>query len=423
MFTILGGDGKEYGPVSVEQLHAWLAQNRANLDTRVKTIGSEEWRRLGDLPEFAASAGPAANSPPPIGTAAAPVLPAAQTPPANLVFTGEWTEYFKIWIVNILLTVITLGLYAAWAKVRKRRYFYANTRVFGHTFEYLANPLKIFYGNLIVLGCFALYALFVGISPLLQVPFMLLFMIAVPWFIVRAFAFNARNTAWRGLRFNFTGTYVEAAKVFILWPMLTLFTLGLIIPFAAKKQKAFTVQHHAFGTSHFSFHGAAVDFYKIYGISSLFFLPLLLGYFGLIGSFIFARNGGQPPVAGWESAGPLGIFLVLGLPIALAGTFYFRSRIFNYVWANTSLAGNTFAPSMRARDLFVLHLGNSLVTLVTFGLMHPWAAVRTVRYQLDSLQIIPAGNVDTFVAGAQPPVNALGEAASDFFDLDLGFGL
>jgi GYF domain 2 len=65
MFTIIGGDGKEYGPVSVEQIQAWLASGRANLDTRAKHIGYEEWKRLGDFDEFA---GPSAAPPPPLSS-------------------------------------------------------------------------------------------------------------------------------------------------------------------------------------------------------------------------------------------------------------------------------------------------------------------------------------------------------------------
>ena len=53
MFTIIGGDGKEYGPASVSQIRAWMAAGRASLETQAKAQGSEEWRRLGDFSEFA----------------------------------------------------------------------------------------------------------------------------------------------------------------------------------------------------------------------------------------------------------------------------------------------------------------------------------------------------------------------------------
>lgn len=445
MFTIIGSDGKEYGPVTADQIKQWLAENRLTREMKARRDGEATWQRIGDLPELAP---PGATAPlpqaspasaPADGTAApdasaatyattpSPAAPAAATPlaPEPLVFTGNWQEYFKIWIVNVLLTIVTLGIYAAWAKVRKRRYFYANTRAFGHTFEYLADPVKILYGNLIVGGLFLVLTFSQVISPVLYLGFVLVFSIAVPWFIVRALAFNARNTAWRGLRFNFGGTYGAAARAFLLWPLLVPFTLGFLFPFVARKQKELIVNRHAFGTSPFSLGGTVEGFYKIYGIAVLFFLPIIVLYFAVI-FMVVAR--GIPRLGGGTSSaffglGGMELVILVAIPLAIAGTFYFRSRMFNYLWNHTAIAGNRFAATMRARDLFLLHFVNSLVTLLTVGLMHPWAAVRSAKFQLDSVRVLPAGNVDAFVAAAQPPVGAVGEAASDFFDFDIGFGV
>ena len=73
MYTIIGGDGAEYGPVSAAQVRAWIEAKRANLDTRAKVAGSDTWQRLGDFPEFTqAQAEPpplAADSPLPDGSA------------------------------------------------------------------------------------------------------------------------------------------------------------------------------------------------------------------------------------------------------------------------------------------------------------------------------------------------------------------
>ena len=65
MFIIIGGDGKEDGPVTVEQIRAWLAGGRANLDTKAKAVGTDEWRRLGDFAEFSANG---VATPPPVET-------------------------------------------------------------------------------------------------------------------------------------------------------------------------------------------------------------------------------------------------------------------------------------------------------------------------------------------------------------------
>lgn len=64
MFIIIGGDGKEYGPVTVDQVRTWITAGRANLETQAKAVGADEWQRLGDYAEF--SGAPV----PPIMTAA-----------------------------------------------------------------------------------------------------------------------------------------------------------------------------------------------------------------------------------------------------------------------------------------------------------------------------------------------------------------
>ncbi|KAB2642262.1 MAG: RDD family protein [Verrucomicrobia bacterium] len=57
MFTIIGGDGKEYGPVSTDQIRGWISAGRADLDTKARAVGSEEWRQLGDYAEFSSPDG------------------------------------------------------------------------------------------------------------------------------------------------------------------------------------------------------------------------------------------------------------------------------------------------------------------------------------------------------------------------------
>jgi uncharacterized RDD family membrane protein YckC len=75
MYTIIGGDGKEYGPVTADQVHAWVAAGRANSDTQVKELGTIEWKRLGDHPAL----NPGAE--PPLAAVAGAFIPA-----------GRWTR-------------------------------------------------------------------------------------------------------------------------------------------------------------------------------------------------------------------------------------------------------------------------------------------------------------------------------------------
>ena len=74
MYRIIGKDGQQYGPVTAEQLRGWIAENRANAQTQVQTDGSQDWKPLGSLPEFAANL-----KPPPVSAASPPTI----TPPSS----------------------------------------------------------------------------------------------------------------------------------------------------------------------------------------------------------------------------------------------------------------------------------------------------------------------------------------------------
>src|ERR1700748_885810 len=65
-------------------------------------------------------------------------------------FRGTGREYFRVWLVNVTLTLLTLGLYGPWAKVRTRRYFHGVTSLAGYSFEYHAAPLRILWGRALV---------------------------------------------------------------------------------------------------------------------------------------------------------------------------------------------------------------------------------------------------------------------------------
>ena len=190
-----------------------------------------------------------------------------------IIFKGKASEYFGIWIVNLLLSLVTLGVYSAWAKVRRKKYFYNNTLIDNVGFDYHANPIAILKGRIIALILFALYVYGKGSSPILAGILVLLFFVFLPWLIVRGSIFNSRNTSHRGLRFDFVGTVNKAARVFIGLPMLTIFTLGLIWPYIAHEKSQFLMSNHRFGLSQFEMRRVVKGFYKIYLI--VFLLPVI----------------------------------------------------------------------------------------------------------------------------------------------------
>ncbi|MCP4671333.1 MAG: DUF898 domain-containing protein, partial [Desulfobacula sp.] len=190
---------------------------------------------------------------PPIGSPPAPKdqeMVITRTVPKKSLpfeFSGAGTEYFKIWIVNLILSIVTLGIYSAWAKVRRKQYFYGNTHLYGSSFEYLANPVNILKGRIIVAVFFVIYSLISQFFPMVGMVISLLFMIILPWLVVRSLAFNARNSAYKNIRFGFNGTIKEAFKVFLLFPVLVPFTLGILAPYVYFRNRKFVVENSSYG--------------------------------------------------------------------------------------------------------------------------------------------------------------------------------
>src|SRR5882762_2543542 len=254
-----------------------------------------------------------------------------------LRFTGQAGEYFRIWIVNICLSIVTLGIYSAWAKVRRKRYFYGNTLLGESAFEYLADPKAILKGRIVVLAGFVVYSLVGKINPLAGLAMALVFLGVLPWLIVRASRFNAVNSAHRNVRFDFRAGYGEMSRLLTLPIVLVPLTLGI----------------------------GALPFYI------------------------------------WFAA-------------------YRDGAVGRLTWKSTRLGALRFDCRWTTGGLFKLYFLNSLGVIATIGLLGPWAAVRTARYQLKRISLQPGGEIGAFLAAAQEQVGAIGDEASDLLGFDFG---
>ncbi|MFM9970167.1 MAG: YjgN family protein [Burkholderiales bacterium] len=330
-------------------------------------------------------------------------------------FVGEGGEYFRIWIVNILLTIVTVGLYSAWAKVRRLRYFHGSTRLNDVPFQYTGEPMAILKGRLIVYGALGIYAMLGELVPLAQPVMILIFAGLVPWLIVKALRFAARNSQFLGLRFAFRGDYGEALRVFILWPILLIFTLGLIYPYIQARQKTFVVGNHQFGTAKFSLLATPRQFYAIYARVLLAFLLL----FFVVG-LIFGLMGGRVPKLAPGAGLMFGVIAGIGFYAAILVAFaYLRAKITNLVFNHTVLGAHRFESSLEFGPLLWIYLSNLVLIMVTLGLFMPWARVRAARYHADNTRLLLDGSLDDFVARETQSVAAAGGEFADALDIDL----
>jgi uncharacterized membrane protein YjgN (DUF898 family) len=207
----------------------------------------------------------------------------AATLPASyrFAFTGRAAEYFRIWAASLFLSLLTLGIYSAWGKVRKRRYLYAHTGLAGNGFDYRASPLAILRGRVIALVLLGGLALAGHFLPAAQLAFIALLLALTPWIVVASSRFNARNTTWRNVAFAFDGRVGEAAKVILGFGALAVFTLGLGYPYARMRRARFIVERHRFGATAFRAAGLlAGDFVVAYLFASLMMFGAVALYVG-----------------------------------------------------------------------------------------------------------------------------------------------
>ena len=342
---------------------------------------------------------------------------AAGTRRLAFTFTGTAGAYFGIWIVNLLLSIVTFGVYTAWAKVRRVRYFYGNTWLDGHNFEYHARPMQILIGRIAVVAALVVYNLLATVSPFF-VALILPYLVALPWLINKSFAFNARMTSYRNIRFNFIGSYWGAFRAFILWPFAAALTIGILLPLASRSVHNYIGNNLRFGTAAFATASPLRSLYRLWGFCAVFAAILLLP----VGAAIYALIGrlGTPD----QSA--FGGFVVIAALFAYLGIFLvaisYRAGARNVAYSATTLDGVHRLASRvgPVRYVFIL-VTNLFAAMFTSGLMIPWGAVRTWRYLASHTSLIAAGPLDGFVDEAGLGGNV---AAAEYFDVQgIEFGL
>ncbi len=317
-------------------------------------------------------------------------------------FRGQAGEYFKIWIVNIFLTIISLGIYSPWAKVRNTQYFYSNTLLADSSFNYTANPVAILKGRLIAVGLFLLYYLGVQFYPVASGLFVLIFMPLMPWLVIKSLAFNARNSMYRNVAFNFNGNYWQAAKIYLLLPVLIFLTLGLILPYLWYRQQKFHVEHSTYGTTNFEFHGQVGEYwhFTLIAMTIVFVTAVVSGILGLLLNMPF-----------------------IAIPIIVIAYAYVVGYIYtaraNILFNCTRIADISFLNRLETKQMIWIFSSNTLAILLSLGLLIPWAQVRLAQYRAQCLSLTTTTSLDQFTAAEQQEISALGEQMGEVFDMDI----
>jgi uncharacterized membrane protein YjgN (DUF898 family) len=368
-------------------------------------------------------------------------------------FTGSGSEYFRIWIVNLLLMLLTLGIYYPWAKVRRLRYFHGNTLVDGAPLDFHGKPIKMLKGYLLVGVLFVLYSAAGNFSAVAGLIAFVIVMALWPALLKSSMQFRLANTSWRGMRFRFQGTLPEVYRAVLpmfipglaivvalvgvadpekppSWYVLTagavLAVTVLVLPWLLWNLKQFQHNNYALASLTTKFKATPASFYLVF-LKTLGVMVLAVVLASLLAGALAAglvMLGAAGGVRGGRIAGLLGA--VLG---ALAGVLavlivvrpYLTSRFQNLIWTRTGNASLRFLSDLRFRRLLGLTLKNWLLVILTLGLYWPFAAVALARMRLEAVTVKTRVSPDTLVNQLRGTEgDAAGEAAGDLFGLDIG---
>jgi len=340
-------------------------------------------------------------------------------------FEGNASEWFGIWIVNILFTILTLGIYSAWAKVRTKRYFYGNTFIDGHAFNYHAEPIQILKGRIAVVLFLIVMNLSAEFVPFLAPVVLLIYLVIIPWAVVRGTAFNARMTSWRNVRFGFTGRKRDVLLAYIFWPFMAFLSSGLLAPFASRSimrfQAGYTAERgHAFGKAGFSTNVGTGPYYRGVLYSIGFFVAAIVLFVSGAAAITGAIGAAQTETT-------LGVSLFTALTLGVTILFAFGYFVYSVVARNVNYnhleleGGHRFHSDIKTAPFLWIMVTNFFAMIVSLGLLIPWAQIRKARYLAAHTFILPAGDLDQFASAVQPEG---GVASGEFLDMegmDLGF--
>jgi len=383
-------------------------------------------------------------------------------------FTGSGKEYFRVWIVNVVLSVLTLGLFTPFARRRTIQYFYGHTLVAGHPLEFTAHQRKMVFGFLVIFGFYAAWQIAERtgqdtVSSLFALSLALL----APYLWASAQRFRLGSTRWRGVRLAFTASWSEVYKA--SWPVFAIALLWIALSFLIGQYfgeapaggirppkleaggelpvgllglvgfaltvlclirlefnyRSLLVRRTRVGDQAGRFKPEFGDFVRVgLATAGVFLLGVaavvaLAGALGMLIPGAYQRSGSPNPVAVILWMVLVSVLVVVGLFVAsLPARAYREAKLFQLVWNNVGLAQSVRTKTRLRTGPFVgLRLKNMLLTLLTLGLYRPFAMASEYRAKADSLAIYIKGSRDRFVGRQASAEGSVADALADALGL------
>ncbi|WP_281222904.1 YjgN family protein [Photobacterium sanguinicancri] len=380
----------------------------------------------------------------------------------QIKFYGQGREFFGIWFVNLLLSVVTIGIYSAWAKVRTKKYFYGNTDLAGDRFDYHAKPIQILKGRMVAMLFVLIWFVCNQLFPTLSLLLMLIFILLAPWLIHSNTRFDARMTSFRNVHFNFTGSVKSAYNVFLFWPLICAVLIaccllisaaiggsswlgGLIVSglslllgfvlfcWVSAEIASYFVNGYHYGSCSFSGKIDTKQYVTTYlqgAVLATVLTALMVGTgIALFGySFHDISNSGEGIAAnGGDFTMIFAIFssYIVFILIMLITSGFIQARLRNYIFSEISIketAEYGLISRMTTKGLITLMLSNFILLVVSVGFARPWVMVRTAKYVASVTAVQGDLNALTVEGDTLNASSAVADELAEAFDLNIGIG-
>ena len=372
-----------------------------------------------------------------------PPLPGA-APRSLLRYDGTIGGLYRIYLPNLLLTIVTLGIYRFWGVTRIRRYVWANTSMEGDAFEYDGTGKQLFLSFLLAGAMLVGLGLIAGISSALigrthrslaLLPIVVLDLLVAILALAAPFSaqrYRLSHSLWRGIRGGMEGSAIKYGIRSLAYYILAGITLYQLLPWAALRLKERLINATYLGDLKFTARGRAGRLYLVYLATFLAIIALA----GIVGAGVWAIDAEGIRAMALDKPGAdidpatqslarhaiwyiIGGYVVFGLGGALISCAY-TAAFWRNVLGGTQLGGLQMGTGVRAAQVLLLLAGNIAILVVTFGLGQPIIIHRTLKFYARNLLVTGVLDAASIRQSARP-VSGFGEGL--FQQLDAGAGL
>jgi uncharacterized membrane protein YjgN (DUF898 family) len=366
----------------------------------------------------------------------------------GFVYDGRLGELYKIFLLNLLLTIVTASIYRFWAKTKMRRYLWSHVSLEGDRFEYTGTGGELFVGFLIVMGFYlVVYFGFVAMtlsmdpgSPVLVVTQILLGLLLLYLVFVAQYAaqrYRLTRTLWRGIRGGMTGSaWIWGLKA-AFFAFLSFITLTAAMPWTQMRLIDDRLNNSYFGDAKASIQSSSRPVYAAYFIGIAIMIVGLVLISAMLAGIQYLSGvydemmpimlGGADQATKEEQLGEL-IRKYLPLFIGLGILFYISLILLGFVAfaqyyvamareiaAKLHMGSLRFATPVTIGRLIWRYVGNVLIIVFTLGLGLPIAIHRTMQFLTRNIEIV--GKIEgSEITQANLPRPKFGEGLLEAFD-------